>query len=215
VADVRQFNVTNTAPAGITGAIYMPYSQSVDGGGRIPHVMNLVVKTGAGASQAAEELHRFAAGLNPDIPVSGAIYLDGLAGESISKFRSTAWLFLSFAIVAVGLAAIGIYGLVSYSVTQRAYEIAVRLAIGGSRGSILIMVLARSLRVGLSGMSAGLIGALLAARGLSALLPGTGPADPVVYVCACLFLLTVTLLASIIPAWHASRIEPVRVLRAE
>ena len=215
VADVRQYNLANRAPASISGAMYMPYSQSLDGDGRIPYVMNLIVKTGSHTPQAADDLHRFAVALNPNVPVSKVVRLDRLVGESVSSFRSTTWLFLSFACVALVLATIGIYGLVSYSVTQRAYEIALRMAIGATGGSILRMILVRSLRVSLLGLLAGQIGALLVVRVLSALLLEVAPADPLVYALVPVFLLTITVVASLIPAWRASRIDPARILRAE
>jgi putative ABC transport system permease protein len=215
VADVRQFNLANRTPASISGAMYMPYSQSIDGDGRIPYVMNLIVKTGSRSPQAADQLRRFAIGLNPNIPVGKVLHLDELAGESVSTFRSTTWLFLGFASVALVLAAIGIYGLVSYSVTQRAYEIALRMAIGATAGSVLRMIVIRSLRVSLLGLLAGLICSLLVIRAFSALLYEVAPTDPLTYAFVSVFLLTVTGVASLIPAWHASRIDPIRILRGE
>jgi hypothetical protein len=82
VADVRQYNLSNRPPAGISGAIYMPYSQSIDEDGRMPHVMNLIVKTANYAPQTPDELHRFAVSVNPNIPVSKVAALDGTIGES-------------------------------------------------------------------------------------------------------------------------------------
>ena len=96
--------------------------------------------------------------------------LDGIVGDSVSSFRSTTWLFLAFACVALVLATVGIYGLVSYSVNQRTYEIALRMAIGATAGSILRMMLVRSLRVSVAGLAVGIIGAILITRGLSAFL---------------------------------------------
>jgi predicted permease len=215
VADVRQYNLTNNAPGGITGAMYMPHSQAIDRAGRIPYVMNLIAATGNHIPQVSEELHRFAAGVNPNIPVSKVLRLDGLLGESVASFRSTTWLFLGFACVALTLATIGIYGLVSYSVAQRAHEIALRMAVGATGGSVLRMILSQSIRVALFGLAAGIIGALLAVRGLSALLFEVAATDPLVYASVSAFLLAVTVVASAIPALHAARIDPVRVLRAE
>jgi putative ABC transport system permease protein len=215
VADVRQFNLSNRAAAGISGAMYMPYSQSIDGDGRIPHVMNLIVRTANYAPQAPDELYRFAVSVNPNIPVSKVAALDRMIGQSLSSFRSTTWLFLSFASVAFALATVGIYGLVSYSVTQRTYEIALRMAIGATAAGVLRMIMMQTLRVSLAGLAAGIVGALLLARGLSALLFEVGPTDPLTYALVSALLLTVTVVAAAVPAVHASRIDPVRALRAE
>jgi putative ABC transport system permease protein len=215
VADVRQYNLANRAPAGISGAAYLPYAQSVAADGRIPSVMHLIVKTASDAPQAAEEMRRLAVAINPDIPVSPVVRLDALVGESVSGLRSTAWLFLAFAAVALALATIGIYGLVAWSITQRAYEIALRMAIGATGRNILRMVLLQSLRPGLLGVSTGLVVALLVVRSFSALLPDVVPTDPLLYAFVSAFLLGVIILASMVPAWRALRIDPVRVLRAE
>jgi putative ABC transport system permease protein len=153
--------------------------------------------------------------MNPDIPVSPLVRLDTRVEESISSFRSTALLFLSFAAVALGLAAIGVYGLVSYSVTQRAYEIALRMAVGTTGGSVLRRTLGQSLRLGLVGVFVGAALALPVTRGLSSMLYEVVPADPVVYAQVSAFLLAVILMASVVPAWRSSRVDPVRVSRAQ
>jgi len=215
VADVRQYNLSNRPPAGISGAIYMPYSQSIDEDGRMPHVMNLIVKTANYAPGTPDELYRFAVSVNPNIPVSKVAALDRTIGESLSGFRSTTWLFLSFACVALVLATIGIYGLVSYSVTQRAYEIALRMAIGATAAGVLRMIMLQILRVSLAGLFAGIVGALLLARGVSALLFEVAPTDPVIYALVSALLLSVSVIAALVPALRASRIDPVRILRAE
>ncbi len=215
VADVRQFNLVNRTPASISGAAYMPYAQAIGADGRIPFVMNLIAKTGRGASDAAEQLRQLALTTNPNIPVSPVIPLRSRLRDSISGFRSTALLFLGFAGVALVLAAMGVYGLVAWSVRQRAYEIALRMAIGATSGSVVRMTLGQSLRVGVAGIVAGVCVALLLTRGLSFMLYEVAPADPVIYTQVSAFLLAVVLLASIVPAWSSSRIDPVRVLRSE
>jgi predicted permease len=215
VADVRQYNLVNRTPASISGAAYVPYAQSVAVDGRIPSVMHLIVKTASDVSDAAEELRRLAVAINPDIPVSPVVRLDALVSESMSGFRSTAWIFFAFAAVALALATIGVYGLVAYSIAQRAYEIALRMALGATGISILRMILLQSLRVGLLGVSVGLVVAMLAARSFSALLLEVAPTDPLLYAFVSAFLLGVIILASMVPAWRALRINPVRVLRAE
>ena len=201
--------------ARISGAFYMPYPQAAGADHRVPAVMNLIVRTSGRATQTADELNRLASARNPNIPVGKVLDLERLAGDSVSNFRSTTWLFLSFACVALVLATIGIYGLVSYSVTQRAYEISLRMAVGATGVSIVRMILVRSLRVTLLGLVAGLAGAFSLVRGLSALLFGVAATDPLIYISVSVFLVCVATLASFIPAWHASRIDPIRSLRSE
>ncbi len=195
--------------------IYMPYAQAVQDDRRIPAGMNLIVKTAGVAPRASDDLYRLAASANPNIPVGKVVRLDRLAGESISDLRTTTWILLSFAAVALILATIGIYGLVSYTVTQRTYEISLRMAIGATNGSIVRMILGQGLRVALAGMAAGLLAALFLTRALTALLFDTAPADPLIYACVSAFLFAVALAASLIPAWRASRVDPIRTLRAE
>lgn len=215
VADVRQYNLANRTPDFLSGAIYMPYAQAVQDDRRIPAGMNLIVKTAGVAPRASDDLYRLAASANPNIPVGKVVRLDRLAGESISDLRTTTWILLSFAAVALILATIGIYGLVSYTVTQRTYEISLRMAIGATNGSIVRMILGQGLRVALAGMAAGLLAALFLTRALTALLFDTAPADPLIYACVSAFLFAVALAASLIPAWRASRVDPIRTLRAE
>ncbi len=215
VADVRQFNLANRTPSRLSGAMYMPYTQSVQVDQTIPAVMHLIVKTGHSNSQVDDELYRLAKAKNPNIPVGKVVHLGRLAKESIADFRSTAWIFLTFAAVALILAAIGIYGLVSYSVTQRTYEISLRMAIGASNGGIVRMILSQSLRIAVLGMVVGLAGALVLTRLLTALLFDVAPADPLVYAGVSVLLFIVAAAASSVPAWRASRIDPIRTLRAE
>ena len=215
VADVRQFNLANNSPTSIAGAMYMPYAQAVDTNGQIPVGMNLLVKTTANADQAATDIRRVAIGANPDIPVGKASALTQIVGDSISGFRSTIWIFLSFAVAALVLAAIGLYGLMSYSVSQRTYEISVRMATGATGLNILRMILAQSLRTALLGMVVGLAASLALTRFLSGMLFDVTPTDARVLVGVCLFLLAVAVAATSVPAWRAARINPIRTLRAE
>ena len=215
VADVRQFNLANHSPNSISGAMYMPYAQAVDGGGRIPVVMDLLVKTTAVAEQAAVELRGVAVAANPEVPVGKVTSLNDIVGDSISGFRSTIWVFLSFAIAALTLAAIGLYGLMSYSVSQRTYEISVRMAIGAPASSVVGLILSQSLRVTMIGTAAGIAAASLLTRLLSGMLVGVTATDPLTFAGVVLLILIVTVTASSLPAWRAARIDPIRTLRAE
>jgi putative ABC transport system permease protein len=123
--------------------------------------------------------------------------------------------FISFAAAAILLAAIGIYGLVSYWVTQRTYEIGLRVAIGATRSRVISMVLGQGLRVALYGIAAGVIVALAATRFLASLLYGVGATDPLTFTAVTALVLAVAITATALPAWRASRIDPIVSLRVD
>lgn len=215
VADVKQFNLENHSPGSISGAIYMPYSQAIQVKGQIPVVMDLLVKTTATAEQAGVELRSIALNANPNVPVGRVVSLTDIVGDSISGFRSTIWVFVSFASAALLLAAIGLYGLMSYSVSQRTYEISVRMAIGAPVSSVVRLILSQSLRITTMGVLVGLLAALALTRFLSGMFVGVTATDPFTFAGVILLVLIVTGIASSVPAWRAARIDPIRTLRAE
>lgn len=215
VADVRQFDLANHSPGSISGAIYMPYAQAIQGDGQIPAGMDLLVKTTATSGQVAAEIRAVAVNADPDVPVGRVMSLTDIVGDSISGFRSTIWVFLSFASAALLLAAIGLYGLMSYSVSQRTYEISVRMAIGASASSVVGLILGQSLRITMIGIVAGILAAFVLSRLLSGMLVGVTAADPLTFASVVLLVLIVTVTASSVPAWRAARIDPIRTLRAE
>ncbi len=215
VADVRQFNLVNHSPGSISGAVYMPYSQAVEGGGNVPVAMDLLVKTTATAEQAAVQLRRIARDADPDVPVGRVVSLTDIMADSIAGFRSTMWVFFSFAATALVLAAIGLYGLMSYSVSQRRYEISVRMAIGAQASSVVGLILSQSLRITLLGMVGGIGVAFLLTRLLSGMLFGVTATDPLTFTVVAVLVFAVAATASSVPAWRAARIDPIRTLRAE
>jgi len=216
VADVRQFDLANHSPGSISGAIYMPYAQAgIEANAQLPAVMDLLVKTTATAEEVPAELHRLAVNANPNIPVGKVMSLTDIVGNSISGFRSTIWVFLSFASAALLLAAIGVYGLMSYAVSQRTYEISVRMAIGASRKSVVVLILSQSLRIAMIGIGAGTAAAFLLSRLFSGMLVGVTSADPLIFAGVTVLVLFVTVTASTVPVCRAARIDPIRTLRAE
>ncbi len=215
VADVRQFNLADQAPSSISGSMYIPYAQAEQENGQIPVVMNILVKTTAAADNASAELRRIAVEANPNVPVGPVLPLAGLVGDSISGYRSTIWVFLSFAGAALVLAAVGLYGLMSYSVSQRTYEISVRMAIGARAGSVLTMILGESLRITLLGMVTGLTVSSIFTRLLSSMLFGVTATDPVTFGMVSLLILIVAAASTSVPAWRAARINPIKALRSE
>jgi len=218
VADVRQYGLTNSVPQGISGAIYMPYAQSVRGDDRqLPAAMNLLVRTTAGADpvRVARAIRELAVDQNPNVPVSEVRTMEAMVSGSISGFRSTMGVLLSFAMTALLLAAIGTYGLVSHSVVQRTYEIGVRMAMGASKPSIVGLILGQSLRFVAGGVVAGAGAAIVFARFLSSLLYGVAATDPVTFAGVILFLFGIAAIASCAPAWRAAQMDPLKSLRVD
>jgi predicted permease len=215
VADIHQYDLVNRIPASISGAMYLPYPQSVQGDNQIPSAMNLIVRASTRAPRLSEELRSLAIARNPDIPVGMVDDLEFVVRQSAAKYRSTIFVFLGFAVVALFLAAIGIYGMVAYAVTQRTYEISVRMAIGATNADVIRMILSTSFRTAVIGTAAGLAGAFILTRWLASLLFEVAPTDTAVFIGVPAFLICIALVASLIPAWKASRIDPIRTLRAE
>lgn len=215
VGDVHQFSLSKALPDWIPGAMYMPYAQAVREDGQIPAAMSLLVKVRADAEGVAREIRTLAQDQDPDVPVGSVQPLDEIVSGSIANFRATIRVFISFAAAAILLAAIGIYGLVSYWVSQRTYEIGLRAAIGATRHRIISMILAQGVRVALYGIVAGVVAALVATRFLASLLYGVGATDPLTFAAVTALVLAVAILATAFPAWRASRIDPVRCLRVE
>jgi predicted permease len=143
--------------------------------------------------------------------VGGRLSGDFVAAAAAAR-RFTLVLLALFAGVALVMAAVGIYGVVAYAVARRTRETGLRLALGASASDILALVLGEGLRRSAVGIAIGLVGALAAARSLRSLLFGVGEADPAAYAGVVALLLAVTLLACLLPAWRASRLDPVRAL---
>ncbi|MBZ5625474.1 MAG: hypothetical protein LAQ69_43280 [Acidobacteriia bacterium] len=129
--------------------------------------------------------------------------------------RSTMALFMSFAAAAIILAAVGIYGLVSYSVSQRGYEMGVRMALGATQANIVALILLQGLRVAEVGVGAGVIAAILLTRFLSSLLYGVAAGDPLTFAAVTGLLLGIAAAASAVPAWRAAQADVTKSLRAD
>jgi putative ABC transport system permease protein len=153
--------------------------------------------------------------VDPTLPVFDAQTLTDTVSASISERRFSMQIIALFAVTALLLAAIGIYGVISYLVTERTHEIGIRIALGAEKSSILRMVLRQGLRLALAGAAIGLLGALIVARLMTNLLFGIRPTDPATFLGVALLLLLVALAACYIPARRAIRVDPILALRHE
>jgi putative ABC transport system permease protein len=141
--------------------------------------------------------------------------MDGLIATSASQRRFALVIIETFALSALLLAAIGIYGVLSGSVSERTREIGVRAALGASRRSILTLVVRQGIALTLAGVVLGLSGAVAATQALLSLMFGISRLDPVTYLGVVTLLLSVAMLACWLPAWRASRVDPAITLRSE
>jgi predicted permease len=190
---------------------YVPLSQSM---GMIPVVV-FVVRTVGNPVAVAEAARKQLKNLDANIPVNNIRSLNELTEKSISDQVLIARLSSFFAALALLLAAIGLYGILSYSVAGRTREIGVRMALGAQRGSVLSMVLREAGRLVLLGIVIGIPAAMLASRLFSSMLFGLNATDPLSMLLVVIVLLAITLLASYIPARRATKVDPMIALRYE
>jgi predicted permease len=215
VGDVRQFDMAGKTPGYINGAFYLPYPQSTGLDRRMPTAMTLILRTTANAPQLHGELRGLVASVNPNAPVSEIRTMDAAVAASTSPSRSLMWLFISFGAAALILAAIGAYGVVSYSTSQRTYEMGVRVALGATRANIFGLVLGQSLRLVLTGLALGIAASLALTRLMAGFLYGVTATDPLTFVAVSLLLIVTGLLAGYFPARRAAGVDPMVALRSE
>jgi ABC-type antimicrobial peptide transport system permease subunit len=147
--------------------------------------------------------------------VSDAQTLDEVIAETLAKRRFSMIVLGVFAAVALLLASLGIYGVISYLVGQRTHELGIRLALGAGRMDILRLVLSHGMKMVLVGVVVGLIGAFALTRLMSTMLYGVGPTDPLTFVIIVVVLMVVALLACYLPARRATKVDPLTALRSE
>jgi predicted permease len=215
VGDVRQFELSGRSPDVISGALYMPYPQAVALDRQVPKVMTLFARASSDAPEVALRLRGLAASVNPDVPVGEVRPMQTVVRASVAEPRSMTWLFACFAACALLLAAIGTYGVISYATGERAYEIAVRMAIGATRREILGLVIQSSLRLVLVGLGLGIVAALVLGRTLSGFLYGVESTDPLTFAAVVGLLVLTALVAGYIPGRRAAGLNPVRSLRLD
>jgi predicted permease len=213
VGDVHQKNLVSQLPDFIDGAIYEPFGLQADIGRAQPLNMDLVVRVSSNQMNYAQSLQQIVATLTPDAPVSDVITLRNIVTKSASSERSTVFLFAVFAALALVLGAIGIYGVISYSVTQRRPEIGMRIALGAQWQDIVRLIVGHGARLALVGIAIGVAASFALTRLMKTLLFGVSATDPITFVAVSILLLVVAVAACYIPARRAMRVDPMVALR--
>jgi putative ABC transport system permease protein len=204
VGDTRQALQDDPPPS-----LFMPYAQARTG------ALHFVVRAVGDPSALAEAMRQTIASVNPALPFAGTTTLDGLVDDSVRQRRITMTLLIAFSLTALGLAAIGTYGVLSYDASRRSQEIGVRVALGAGSSSIVRLVVGQGLVFAFIGIGVGAVLALGVTRLVSRFLFGISPFDPPTFVAIGLLLLGVTALASYWPARRAARVDPMVALRAD
>jgi predicted permease len=195
--------------------IYLPARQTPDVVPASRDPKDLVIRYAGRPEPLVAAVRQIVRAVDPEQPISNVRAMDDVvAGETASR-RGQLQVLSVFAIVAILLSAVGVYGLLAYTVSQRSQEIAVRLALGADPGRVGRMILADGMRLALAGAVPGVLGAYAAARGMSTLLFGVAPGDPATFATAVGVTLVLALAGTIVPALRAVRIAPMTALRAE
>jgi len=175
----------------------------------------VVIRTAVPPSSLASTVRKEIRSWNKNIVIGKLAPAEDLLAESVTVPRFYMLLVLAFAALAIILAAVGLYGLLNYSVTQRTHEIGVRMALGAERGDVLEMILKQGLTLILTGVVLGVAGAWASTRALESLLFQVHPRDAATFGGACLVLIVVGLLACYIPARRATKVDPIVALKYE
>ena len=175
----------------------------------------IVARTATDPQMVLPAVRQVVRDLDPTLPFSDTATMEEMVARSLEQPRSLSMLVAGFAIVALVLSTIGIYGVMAYYVQQHTKDISIRLALGGSPGDVLRLVVGQGMRVVATGVVVGLVVAFVGTRLMSTVLFGVGATDAVTFAAAGTFLLAVALLACVVPAKRATGLQPATVLRSE
>jgi predicted permease len=206
VKDVRSQELRAEAPR----FVYIPYLQDES-----LTQLTYYVRAEGDESAVATAIRQTVQRLDPNLPVFDLKPMEIQVGESLFVERMVAALSVAFGALATVLAAIGLYGVMSYAVARRTREIGIRMALGAARRSVLWLVLKEVAVLAVLGVAGGLAGAFYVTRRVESQLFGVAPHDPLTLVAAVIMLLVVALLAGLLPARRATGIDPILALRAE
>ena len=195
-------------------AAYLPQRQRFESlGAGFERTVTLVVRTSGDVASIAPLLRTAVANVDPQVPIGLVRRMDDLIGDSIAPRRFNFVLVSAFAAVALVLTAAGLYGVMSYLVTQRTREIGVRMALGATRGQVLGLIMRDAGSMTLLGIVLGVAGALVLTRSMTTMLFGVSATNPVVYLSMSLLLAAVASIAVAVPASRATRVDPLAALR--
>jgi ABC-type antimicrobial peptide transport system permease subunit len=214
VGDVKMDAISQTRP---TEAVYTPLAQITPTPGEDWHSfgMNLAVRTHGEPSAIVAEVSDAIHQIDSEVPLLNITTMQDFVSESVAPQRFTMQLLAAFAGLAVVLAAIGIYSVLSYSVRRRTSEIGIRMALGAQISDVVRMIISDGMKPTLLGIGIGLAGALALARAVSSVIFGVSARDIATYASVSVLLALVGVAATIVPAVRASRVEPVKTLREE
>jgi predicted permease len=205
-------NTVNDITRPVSPTIYFPILSGIP-----DHTSEatIVAYTAADPLTMSMPIQRQISALEPQLPVYNALTMDQILGKTSASQGFAANLVLAFAALSLLLAAVGLYGVLSYLTTQRTPDIGLRIAVGAQRSQLLRLVLMEGLRPALVGLIFGVAASALSTQLLRSMLYGTKPLDPAAFAGAAMMLVAVAVLACLIPAWRASRIDPIQALRTE
>jgi putative ABC transport system permease protein len=212
VADERHNGVTGI----VKEKFYVPHSQwHIATSGSLIRGGFVVVRTTGDPMALAGVVRNEIRAMDPNLPVANIRPMSEVVATSLATPRLTGFLMGTFAAIALTLAAVGIYGVLSYLVARRTHEIGIRLAVGADRSQVLLMVLKQGLSLAAGGIVTGMIAAFLLTRLMQSLLYQVRPGDPMTFAVVSIALVIVALLASALPAYRATRVSPLVALRTE
>ena len=219
---LNMFNGITPEVIGVVGDVHLMDARTPPRGtaylsdGRFPgSARDLVVRGTGDAERLVASLRAAVTALDPSVPMYDVTTLDGLVGRSLARDRFTAELLGAFAVVALLLAGVGIYGVFAADVAQRRKEIGIRVALGAPSAGVIALVMRRAVMRAVAGVALGSAVALLAARAMRSLLFGVGAADPLSFTAVGLLLLVVAVAATLIPALRAARVSPLIAIRTD
>jgi putative ABC transport system permease protein len=176
---------------------------------------SIAVRSDLDATSLAVPIEKLLAQIDPDLPVANVLTMDQSLGKSTLDASFTSTLVLAFAVIALVLAAVGLYGVLAYLAAQRTSEIGIRIALGAQRSSVLRLMLLDGLRPAAAGLIIGLAAGAFSVRFIRILLYGVNPLDWSVFAIVTLVLSLVAACACAVPAWRASRLNPMQALRTD
>jgi putative ABC transport system permease protein len=194
----------------ITPTMYFPLLE-----GDLVRGQSFAIRTDSDPLAMSVPVQKQIASLDPGLPVSNVLTMQQAIGDSLGNARFSASLVLTFAVLSLLLASVGLYGVLSYLMTQRTTELGVRMALGAQRDQVLRLILFDGLRPAIIGLALGSAASAGITQLIRSMLYDTRPLDPAVYAAVIFTLLVVATLACVVPAWRASRLDPMQALRAE